>query len=84
MPSAPVALRLRKLTLTGDSVLPRPEGAVVQLAVSLDPDAVVLTDSPSNTTPYALRNLGDRPVTLYVLTLEAAAGEAVRTGTPAP
>jgi hypothetical protein len=83
VPSGPIVLRLRNVSLDKGSVLPRPAGAVVQLGVSPDPEAVVLTGSPSSKTPYALSNLGDQPATLYVLTFEAT-GEAIQIGTPTP
>jgi hypothetical protein len=71
VPPGPVTLRLRELTLAQGDVLPRPEHAVTQLAVSLDPDAVVVTNGPTAKTPYELSNLGAQDATLYVLTLEA-------------
>src|SRR4051794_12185715 len=51
VPSEPVILRLQKTTLPKGGVLPRPPGAILQLAVSLDPDDVVTTESPSNANP---------------------------------
>jgi hypothetical protein len=70
VPEGSVTLRLRKADLPVGGTLSRPPGAVVQLAVSLDPEAIVLTDNPANKTPFQLSNLGAEPVTVYVLSLE--------------
>ena len=72
VPSEPVILRLQKTTLPKGGVLPRPPGAILQLAVSLDPADVVTTENPHNPNPFELRNVGGEPATIYVLSLEPA------------
>jgi hypothetical protein len=72
VPSEPVILRLQKTTLPKGGVLPRPPGAILQLAVSLDPADVVTTENPHNSNPFELRNVGGEPATIYVLSLEPA------------
>jgi hypothetical protein len=72
VPSEPVILRLQKTTLPKGGILPRPPGAIVQLAVSLDANDIVTTEHPSNPNPFELRNLGSGPATIYVLSLEPA------------
>ena len=72
VPSEPVILRLQKTTLPKGGVLPRPPGAILQLAVSLDAGDVVTTENPHNPNPFELRNVGGEPATIYVLSLEPA------------
>jgi hypothetical protein len=83
VPSEPVILRLRQATLPKGGILPRPPGAIVQLAVSLDANDIVITESPSNPNPFELRNLGSGPATIYVLSLEPeGSASATAAGTP--
>jgi hypothetical protein len=83
VPSEPVILRLRQATLPKGGVLPRPPGAILQLAVSLDAGDVVLTENPHNPNPFELGNLGSGPATIYILSLEpAGAASPTAAGTP--
>jgi len=78
-----VILRLRQATLPKGGVLPRPPGAILQLAVSLDAGDVVLTENPHNPNPFELGNLGSGPATIYILSLEPAGATGPTTaGTP--
>jgi hypothetical protein len=82
VPPGPTTLRLRQATLAAGGVLPRPPGAVLQFAVGLDEEALVVTQSPTTDTPFELRNLGESPATVYILSLEPAdAGDGAPTAT---
>ena len=82
VPSGPMILRLRQATLPEGGVLPRPPGTILQLAVSLDPNDVVTTESPSNANPFELRNLGSGPASIYILSLEPSGAERDAASTP--
>ena len=70
----PVTVRLRQVELAAEEVLPIPANAIVQLAVDLDENAVLATAAD-----FSRQNMSEAPLTVYALTLEAAAE-----GTPAP
>lgn len=70
----PVTVRLRQVELAVEEVLPTPANAIVQLAVDLDENAVLATAAD-----FSRQNMSEAPLTVYALTLEAAAE-----GTPAP
>lgn len=70
----PVTVRLRQVELAVEEVLPMPANAIVQLAVDLDENAVLATAAD-----FSRQNMSEAPLTVYTLTLEAAAE-----GTPAP
>ncbi|MBA2598287.1 MAG: hypothetical protein H0V00_16820 [Chloroflexia bacterium] len=73
-PPGPVTLRLRQATLAADAELPLPPEAVMQLAVTRDEGGIVSTQED-----FIVKNLSQKTVTLYALTLEPANGE---NGTP--
>jgi hypothetical protein len=89
VPPGPVILRLQQATLPNGGVLPPPPGVILQWAVSLVVDDVVITEKPDNPDAFSLRNLGGGPASVYVLSLqsagtEAEAGHPLAAGTPEP
>ncbi len=76
VPPGPVTLRLRQTTIAATSELPRPPGAIIQLAVSRDDGAV-----PSTQTDFTVKNYGPDPISVYALTLEPTSGASVATAT---
>jgi hypothetical protein len=74
MPPGPVTLRLRQSTLAADAQLPLPSGAVMQLAITRDEGGIVSTQDD-----FTVKNLSQKPISLYALTVEPANGER---GTP--
>jgi hypothetical protein len=80
MPPGPVTLRLRQATLTAESELPLPTGAVMQLAITRDEGGIVSTQDD-----FTVKNLSQKTISLYALTLEPASGESgTATGAAAP
>jgi hypothetical protein len=85
VPAGPVTLRIQRTTLASGEVLPRPPGAVVQLAVTLERDSMVVTESASNERPFDVSNLSQEPVTVYALILATSSSKdgSAMAGTPA-
>jgi hypothetical protein len=85
VPPGPVALRVQQATLEPGDVRPRPPGAILQLAVTLERDSLVLTESASNERPFDVSSFEQEPVTIYALILAPVpAGDGSATaGTPA-
>ena len=80
MPPGPVTLRLRQATLATDAELPLAPGAVMQLAVTRDEGGIVSTQED-----FVVKNVSQKPVSLYALTLEPVNGASgTPTAAPAP
>jgi hypothetical protein len=79
VPNGPVTLEIRKEIVPTGGDIPLPDGAVMQLGVALDEEALAVTNQD-----FSIDNLDQEPLTLYLLTL-APAGEngAPVDGTPA-
>jgi hypothetical protein len=78
VPDGPAVLRLRRVPVAPRATLPPLPGASGQVAVTLEAEASLAMQADG-----ALRNIGDRPLTAYVLTLEPAGADA-GAATPAP
>jgi len=65
VPDGPAVLRLRRASLEPRTTLPPLPGSIGQVAVTLEAEAAL-----AKQTDGALRNIADRPLTAYVLTLE--------------
>jgi hypothetical protein len=79
VPRGPVTLALRQETVPAGEEIPLPEGAILQLAVSLDETALSVTNQD-----FSIDNLDQGSLSLYVLSLAPAQGEkgAPVDGTP--
>jgi hypothetical protein len=71
IPHGPVTLQLRQETVPAGGDVPLPDGAIMQLAVSLDGAALAVTNQD-----FSVHNFEQRPLTLYLLTLEPAPEES--------
>ncbi len=74
-------MRLQQASLATGAELPRPPGAIIQLAVTRDEGGIVSTG-----TEFAVTNLSQDEVSLYALILEPAPAEseAAAPATPVP
>lgn len=77
VPPGSVIVRLQQVTLANGGILPPPPGVILQSAVSLDVDDVVITEKPDNPDAFSLRNLGVGSATVYVLSLQSAGAAGV-------
>jgi hypothetical protein len=77
LPAEPVALRLRQVSLAPQTTVPPLPNTLGQVAVTVEANA-----SLGKQADGALRNIGDVPVTAYLLTLEPAGTNVIASPTP--